>query len=153
MNREYPNAQSDRWHSHFDADPLARRYIRSPVIHYLTGVGILVAGLAGLLAAVHTGNEWWIMVAALPAVPFYIGYLWYRRKDARDRLTALGMAAEQEGWCQCIGCSVQRLGALAGHDWMECWSSNSGVDDIINNTAAGRRFRAVDTRFASRAHA
>lgn len=153
MGMECGDARQDRWHSDFDADTLARRYVRSLTIHYLIGVGIVAASLAGLLMAARTGSEWWIMVAALPAIPFYAGYLWYRREDARDWGTALDVAAEREGWCQCVDCGSKRLGALIGRDSMECWSPNSGVDDIINNTPAGSRFRAADARFENGARA
>lgn len=142
-----------KWHSESYAYTLARQYLHSPFNYVLTGAVMLLAGLVGLLVAASTGNEWWIMAAALPLVPFYAKYLRYRKEDARDRDTSLEMAAEREGWCTCIVCSIERDGALDGSGQRCDWSPNSGVDDIINNTAAGQRFRMTAARFASRAHA
>lgn len=130
-------------HTESYADTLARRYTCSITIQWLTGICVVIAALLGLAAAIQTGNKWWMAAVALPAIPFYAGYLYYRREDARNWDTVREMAAEREDWCTCFTCGLNRNKALDAPHLLEYWAPNSGVDDIKNNTPAGRRFRAA----------
>ena len=134
-----------KYHNQLRATTIARKYVRSPTILLLTTMGILWSSVIGVFAAITFGNEWWIAVTVMPIVLFYAGYLKYRKEDANTRHTSLEMAAEREEWCMCVGCCVNRALALENKEPLDTPSPNSGVDDIIHNTAAGRRYRKVAT--------